>query len=145
MPDSISIEPGSIFSLGQIDDRSGFVFPPEEDDSLVLADAMGEALSKALEKRLVLGEGQYTVNVAILEYEPGNAFARWLLPGAGKTRLSVVASVVGPDGASAAKIPVERSIGFGGGYTIGAWRYVFDEVAEVIADLLVDTGKRTTK
>lgn len=35
-----------------------------------------------------------------------------------------------------AKIPVNRSIAAGGGYTIGAWKTVFDDVAQEIVKVL---------
>ena len=35
-----------------------------------------------------------------------------------------------------AKIPIDRSVAAGGGYTIGAWEYVFTDVAErLVQDL----------
>ncbi|MDR2613252.1 MAG: DUF4410 domain-containing protein [Deltaproteobacteria bacterium] len=86
--------------------------------------------------------GQWAVDVKLVKYAPGNAFHRWLLPGAGKTILGVVASVKDREGRVAATIPVERSIGFGGAFTVKAWSYVFDEVAEEIADYLADPEKR---
>ncbi|MDR1035492.1 MAG: DUF4410 domain-containing protein [Deltaproteobacteria bacterium] len=84
----------------------------------------------------------WTVNVDIVKYEPGNAFSRWLMPGAGTTRLSVVANITNQTGLNAARIASERSIGFGGAYTIGAWKYVFDEVAKEIVQTLIDPKRR---
>ena len=68
----------------------------------------------------------------IVEYDKGNAFKRWLLPGWGSTALSIECNlregslVVGT-------IEVRRTIDVGGGYTIGAWRTVFKTVAEDVA------------
>ncbi|MDR3154537.1 MAG: DUF4410 domain-containing protein [Deltaproteobacteria bacterium] len=85
---------------------------------------------------------QWTIDVEIKEYAPGNAFARWLMPGLGKTKLSVLARIEDPEGNAAARIPVERSIAMGGGFTIGAWKYVFDEVANELVGVLVDLKRR---
>jgi hypothetical protein len=131
------IEAGALFSPGEITDSTGFKFPEGETDTVELGVAMREALEKALREKGAYGGGApWTVNVDLVDYAPGNAFARWLLPGAGATRLKAVATVVDSEGARVATVPVERSIGFGGAYTIGAWRYVFDEVAQQIVRLL---------
>jgi hypothetical protein len=148
----------SIFSIGEITDSSGFEFPADQKEVIVLKDAMREALKKALAAKGALGEAaaeeeaeeakeveaavNYSLNVNIVSYAPGNAFARWLLPGAGATKLGVLASVLAQDGVLVAKMPVERSIGFGGAYTVGAWKHVFDEVATEIADYLTNPAKR---
>lgn len=135
---------GSTFKIGEITDKSGFVSPANPDESIDLKLAMGESLRKALKEKGSFGEetSQWTIEVEIVEYEPGNAFVRWLLPGAGATKLKVVASIINENAQQAAKIAVERSIGFGGGYTIGAWKYVFDEVAREIVGTLTDPSKR---
>ncbi|MDR2368860.1 MAG: DUF4410 domain-containing protein [Deltaproteobacteria bacterium] len=138
-----NVEAGSLFSVGEVSDKSGFKFPEGEEEKIVLTEAMTGALKKALEAKGAQGEGQWLINVDITEYAPGNAFARWLMPGAGATVLGVVAHIVNQEGVAAARIPIRRSIGFGGGYTIGAWEYVFDEVAEAIVETLINPEKRT--
>jgi hypothetical protein len=143
LPDSVNVEPTSLFSVGEITDSSKFQFPQGETDTLVLTDAMSEALEKALKGKGALGDGQWIINVDIVDYAPGNAFMRWLLPGAGETLLKVVAHIVSQEGVAAARLPVERSIAAGGGYTVGAWEYIFTEVAETIVEYLTDMEKRT--
>jgi hypothetical protein len=138
------VEASSHFSVGQVTDNSGFKFPEGETETVVLTQAMAEALEKSLRAQGNLGDGQWIINVDITEYSPGNAFARWLLPGAGATVLGVVANIVDQNGLPAARIPIERSIGFGGAYTVGAWKYVFNEVAEAIVDLLIHPEKRVS-
>lgn len=132
-----AIEAGALFSPGEITDSTGFKFPEGETDTVDLREAMREALEKALREKGAIGDGSpWTVNVDLVDYAPGNAFARWLMPGAGATKLKAVATVVDSEGSRVATIPVERSIGFGGAYTVGAWRYVFDDVAREIVRLL---------
>jgi hypothetical protein len=138
----VPIPPDSKFAVGEVFDETGFSFPENDDDAIVLAAAMAEALEKALARKALSGEGQWILNVTLKEYEPGNAFKRWLIPGFGTTRLTAVASVVDPEGNVAAEIPAERKIGFGGGYTVGAWRYVFDDLAEIIVESLVERERQ---
>ena len=65
---------------------------------------------------------------------PGNAFQRWLLPGWGSTVLAVRGTLRDqPSGKSAASIDYQRSVHFGGLYTVGAWETIFPSVAGDIA------------
>lgn len=82
-------------------------------------------------------EDRYTLSLQIVEYEPGNAFKRWLLPGYGATILRVHGRLVDArTGELAAEIEHQRSVQWGGGYTIGAWRSIFGVVArEMVRDL----------
>jgi hypothetical protein len=103
---------------------------------------MRDALLEALTKKGVLGEYQWVINIDIVKYVPGDAFSRWLLPWSGPTNLTVEATILNQDGMAAAMIPVERSIVGGGGFTIGAYRYVFNDVANTIVDILTNPSKR---
>jgi hypothetical protein len=143
-PNAPAVPTNSVFTIGEIADRSGFEPPADEDETIDLKLAMTAALRKALTEKGAFAEqeSQWTVAVEIISYAPGNAFARWLFPGAGATKLSVVAYVLDDSGQQAAKLLVERSIGFGGAYTVGAWKYVFDEVAREIVETLTDPKKR---
>jgi len=71
----------------------------------------------------------YKLEIDIVQYSKGNAVARWMLPGAGKTILSVEARLKDNVGAVIAESQATESIGAGGLYTIGAWKRVFDKVA----------------
>ena len=71
----------------------------------------------------------YNLEIDIVQYSKGNAVARWILPGAGKTILSVEARLKNDVGAIVAESQATESIGAGGLYTIGAWKRVFDKVA----------------
>ena len=144
------VDPKSVFTVGAISDQTGFAFPQDATEKLVIAEEMEKALKIALLAKGALDEGQgaalgeqsWVINVDVVKYSPGNAFSRWLLPGLGATNLSVVATIADKDGVAAASIPVERYIGAGGAYTIGAWKYVFTEVAEAVVGTLVDPAKR---
>ena len=122
------------FESGEVTDKSGFVFG-EKDDKIVLTDAMKSSLTAALATEDLAGN-DYVIKTTILQYSPGNAFARWMLPGAGATKLVTESEIYTPEGVLVAKIPVNRSIAAGGGYTIGAWKTVFDDVAQEIVKVL---------
>ena len=142
-PGSEYVDPAAQFNVGDITDSSGFQFAPDDEDAFNLADAMRESLQSELSKYVAQNTSkQYSINIDILKYAPGNAFARWLMPGAGATKLSVNAAIIDDEGGAAANIPVERSIAAGGGFTIGAWKYVFDEVAAEIVKIITDISKR---
>jgi len=134
--DAPHIPAGSTFAVGKTVDESGYVFG-EKDERFSLPDTMNASLKNALaQESMTSDQGRLVINTRILAYAPGNAFARWLVPGAGATKLSTESEVCAPDGKVLAKIPVERSIAAGGGYTIGAWKYVFDDVAKEIVIVL---------
>ena len=100
---------------------------------------MRVAVERELSKHsmLNLNDNGYVLKISIINYAKGNAFARWMLPGAGKTSLSVKADVFDEKEMLVANAEAERSVSAGGGYTIGAWEQVFDDVAEaLVADIL---------
>jgi hypothetical protein len=80
----------------------------------------------------------YSLNINIIQYSKGNAVTRWMMPGAGKTILSVEAELKNPDGVVVAESQATESIGAGGLYTIGAWKRVFDKVAESLVGDIAD-------
>ena len=140
-PGAQAINQSDGFIVGKVEDLSGFQFKPNDKDAFSLKEAMSAALSSALTKQGLTGAGQYSVNVNILAYAPGSAFARWLMPGAGATQLSVEAFIVDKKSTQVAKIPVERHISAGGGFTIGAYKYIFEDVAQEIAAVIKNPAK----
>lgn len=75
------------------------------------------------------------LNVDILEYSEGDAFKRWIMPGWGATVL-IIEATLKDDNQVIGKAYAARSIGAGGGFTIGAWKYVYDDIsADIITDL----------
>lgn len=117
-------------AIGQIRNQSGKDFG-EIDPVGLLRDSLAEALRK--ENLLWSGSGpKITIDADIIEYEPGSAFKRWLLPGWGSTVLTVRAAL--RDGERiVGTAESRRTISIGGGYSIGAWRTIFSDVAEDLA------------
>lgn len=130
--DNLKFAPASQFSIGNITNECG-INPDEGDkDSSAL---MKEALEKALEaSSLPKGLDGYSININIVEYSPGDAFKRWLWPGYGETKLVIIAMVKDKSNQDIGEIKVTRSISAGGAYTIGAWKYVFDDAANTVVE-----------
>tara|TARA_B100000029_G_C17136756_1_gene800837 strand:- start:191 stop:694 length:504 start_codon:yes stop_codon:yes gene_type:complete len=104
----------------------------EIDIESLLETAVNQELSKqGLSNR---GGPSYALQVSIIQYKEGNAFARWMMPGMGKTVLSVEAILTNETGVAVAQSQATRSIGAGGGYTINAWSRVFNQVAEQLVE-----------
>lgn len=104
-------------------------------DAAAMLDA---ALRRELASRDVLwssqpGARRFTLDVEITQYEAGNAFKRWLLPGFGATVLSVRGVLKKSDGSAAGAFEHSRGVYAGGLYTVGAWHGIFDQVAADIA------------
>ena len=81
--------------------------------------------------------GHLTIATKIVEYEPGNAFKRWLLPGYGSTVIALHSEL--KDSASGKLVgPVDarRTVSFGGAFMIGAWRTIFASVAKDVVEEL---------
>jgi hypothetical protein len=76
-----------------------------------------------------------TLDATILDYWPGSAFTRWLVPGAGKTVLEIECKVMN-GGREVGTAHVRRSVDAGGAYTANAWKSIFHTVAmDIAADL----------
>lgn len=148
-PDTVvQVPQSSKFKVGVTVDSSGYTFV-DKAEAFSLKDTMAGAVQAALAMDgLSSGTASYSVDTTITSYEPGNAFTRWVIPGAGATKLHTESVVRDASGAEIARIPVERSIAMGGGYTINAWKYVFEDVARELArvikeDLLLLKPKAT--
>lgn len=121
--------PGATVEVGKIAVES------EKQFDFDLAALLNETLVAALKEEQILWTGDKTTprflfDARIVDYEPGNAFKRWILPGWGSTVLEVRGEIRSPDsGAIAAVIENKRSILAGGAYTIGAWKSIFSDVA----------------
>ena len=87
-------------------------------------------------------ESKIDLQVSILDYQEGNAFKRWLLPGWGATVLKVEATLKENNDVIATS-KIDSNIAAGGGYTIGAWKYVYTDVAKkLISDIKEEYAKK---
>lgn len=77
------------------------------------------------------------IRTSLLVYEPGNAFARWAVPGAGKTNCTIKSILVDKQtGKTRGEILVPKEIGTGGLYSIGADKRILGDVAATMVDEL---------
>jgi len=85
------------------------------------------------------------MDVNIIEYRMGDAFKRWLWPGYGSTILVIEANLLDAEGNVDATAQANRSVDAGGGYTVGAWEKIFEDVAaDLVSDLKASiTGVKT--
>ncbi len=129
----------SRFTVGDVIDSSDRLkqsdLPPDFDPSAELKTQIEQHLAASG----IVADGS-TVNVitlvpTIVDYEPGNAFQRWLAPGAGTTKLTVKVDLE-QGGESLGIIRARRTIEMGGIYTIGDWRSIFGPVAGDVVDEL---------
>ena len=118
------------FTAGIIENQCG-VNPDGNTATQLMKDAIDKAIA---ESQLPQGKEGYTIDIAIVEYQPGDAFKRWLLPGWGETKLTVLCIVNAKNGDKAGEIEVSKSIAAGGGFTAGAWEYVFTDVAKAVVE-----------
>jgi hypothetical protein len=130
----IEFSPELQFSVGQVSSEVSSSELEGKDVQGLMSEAMRNALREAgVEWAGDTSQGHAIINLRVLNYQPGNAFARWMMPGAGATVLAVDGSVVDPaSGEVLAQIRDERGIYAGGAYTIGGWRTIFSTVAEDI-------------
>jgi len=129
--------------VGDVANKTGESF--DIDIAAMLRDAMVNELAK---ENLLGQQGArdlVTMNVNIIEYRKGDAFKRWLWPGYGSTVLVVEATLLDAEGNVDATAQANRSVDAGGGYTTGAWKEIFEDVAaDLVADLKVKiTGVKT--
>jgi hypothetical protein len=120
--------------VGEVANKTGETF--DIDIEAMLRDAMVNELNR----ENLLGQedtpGVMTMNVNIIEYRKGDAFKRWLWPGYGSTVLVVEATLLDAEGNVDATAQANRSVDAGGGYTVGAWKEVFEDVsADLVSDL----------
>jgi hypothetical protein len=129
-------EPGASIEMGMVTVAEGKVFEAEASAML------REALDQELEQRQIRWGGdtsmpRFILNATIINYEMGNAFKRWLLPGWGGTILEVKCDLLsGRDSSLVASFQHKRSVYIGGLYTVGVWKTIFSSVAADIANEL---------
>jgi hypothetical protein len=75
------------------------------------------------------------IKSSLVTYEPGNAFKRWLLPGAGKTRATVRTSLIDKmTGKSIGEIVIAEEVVAGGLFSVGANKWILKIVAKGISN-----------
>lgn len=121
--------------VGKVTNETGKTFDSEVNVEEMLRRALTD---KLMAEKLLWGAAtpkKLVLDSKILDYDEGNAFKRWLLPGWGATVLTIQ-SDLRQDGQLVGTVDAKRTVSAGGGYTIGAWKTVFDQLAgDVVEDL----------
>lgn len=105
------------------------------------------ALENSLKEKNMLLEDTakneyYLLSAQILDYDMGNAFKRWLMPGYGSTILTVHTDVKdNKTGETIASMEHRSTVAAGGLYSVGAWEDIFSAVA---SDITTDLERRHT-
>lgn len=132
------VRPGAKIQLGSV------TVPPEKSYETDAAGLMRSALQISLSENDIAWQGEpdsdrFVLDIIVQDYEPGNAFKRWLLPGYGSTIVHVSGKLTDlSTGELAGEVDYERGVHWGGGYTIGTWETVFQNVADDIAKELAN-------
>lgn len=132
------VRPGAKIELGSV------TVPSEKSYEVDAAGLMQAALRISLRERDISWQGdpdsdRFVLDILVQDYEPGNAFKRWLLPGYGSTIVHVSGKLTDlSTGELAGEVDYERAVHWGGGYTIGAWKAIFETVADDIANELAN-------
>ena len=143
LKDNYTPQTGTSIEVGKVTNATGQTFEVNVEQLLT------EALIQQLQKEgMFLTEGtanKILISSKIVEYDEGNAFKRWLLPGWGATVLSVQCDL--KEGSQlVGSVEARRTVSAGGGYTIGAWRTIFTSLAgDIIEDLQGKFPKGSTE
>ena len=130
--------PGTRIEVGRVANATGQA--PKVDDAVVdIEQMLLDALIDRLRGDELLWSSGFPYKLGlhcrVVEYDPGDAFKRWLMPGWGSTVLAVECELRNGD-AVVGTVRARQTISFGGLYTIGAWRTIFAGVAgDVVTEL----------
>ena len=131
---------GTKIELGRVMNKTG------EEFDIDIKKMLSDSFAKTLKEKELLWTGtggtKLLLESNIIEYKKGDAFKRWLMPGWGSTILIVRCDLVDEDNRIVGSVDAKRTVDAGGGYTIGAWKTVFDNLAnDVVEDLSKECKK----
>ncbi len=122
---------GAKVEVGNVLNKTGQTF------DVPVEDMLKKALVDAFLEANLAGSGSEASNLMtncrIVNYEKGDAFKRWLMPGWGATELTIQCDLLDA-GSVVGTINAMRTVTAGGGYTIGAWEKVFAHIASDVAE-----------
>ena len=138
LPESFSLQPGQTVEFLPIENVTGKTLDPPADQ------IFNEYMSGLLKDRKLLNFTTEPATVVLksklIEYEPGNAFGRWLLPGVGTSVCTVDAEILEKGtGALVGRMQSRQTVSIGGAYSIGADTYICKRVAD---DLIKEIDKK---
>jgi uncharacterized protein DUF4410 len=122
--------------VGPVKNETGKTF--DVDLQQMFTDALSQQLQS---ENLLWTQGQkgdhLIIVTKIVEYEKGDAFKRWLLPGWGSTVITLHCELnESENNKLVGSVDAHRTVSFGGAYTIGAWKTIFASVSkDVVKEL----------
>ncbi len=142
MPDSFALQQGQTIEFPPIENSTGKSLDPPADQ------IFNEYMTTLLQERKLLQTSPQQpatliLKTKLIEYEPGNAAARWVLPGLGTTVCTVHAELLDKStGALKGRMQARQTVSFGGAYSIGADKYICKRAAD---DLIEEIDKKMGK
>ena len=141
LPDSFSLKEGQTIEFLPIENVTGKTLDPPADR--IFDEYMGNLLKERKLLNLSSQPALVVLKSKLTEYEAGNAFGRWLLPGLGTTVCTVDAELLDKTtGALIGRMQSRQTVSFGGAYSIGADIYICKRVAD---DLIREIDKKINK
>lgn len=136
-----ALQAGQTIELPPIENVTGKSLDPPADQ--IFNEYMGNLLKERKLLNMVAQPAAVVLKTKLIEYEPGNAFGRWLLPGLGTTVCTVDAELLEKQtGALIGRMQSRQTVSIGGAYSIGADTYICKRVAdELMAEIDKKTGK----
>jgi Domain of unknown function (DUF4410) len=129
LPESYSLKAGQTIEFLPIENVTGKTLEPPADR--IFNEYMGNLLKERKLLNLSAQPAAVVLKTKLTEYEPGNAFGRWLLPGLGTTVCSVDAEFLDKQtGALIGRLQSRQTVSIGGAYSIGADNYICKRVAD---------------
>ena len=85
-------------------------------------------------EKTTMSEEALVIKNSLMSYKPGNAFERWLMPGAGVTQATVKTTLIDKKtGDVLGEMVTSESVSAGGLYSAGAYKTILDTIAKGIA------------
>jgi len=140
LPETFSLRQGQTIEFPPIENVTGKALEPPVDQ--IFNEYMGSLLKERKLLNLSAQPAAVVLKTKLIEYEPGNAFGRWLLPGLGTTVCTVDAELLDKKtGALIGRLHSRQTVSFGGAYSIGADNYICKRVAD---DLITEIDKKSS-
>jgi hypothetical protein len=141
LPDTYKLKASQTIEFPPIENVTGKALDPPADQ--IFNEYMGNLLKERQLLNLSSQPAAVVLKTKLVEYEPGNAFGRWLLPGLGTTICTVDAEVLDKQtGALIGRLNSRQTVSFGGAYSIGADNYICKRVAD---ELIAEIDKKVAK